>query len=126
MKKQKTAEPFLPENLSLPNLRKASETCRSCDLFKNATQTVFGQGGKQAEIFLIGEQPGNEEDLEGRPFVGPAGRMLNEILKRAKIDRNEIYVTNAVKHFKFTRSGKRRLHQKPNATEISACRPWLT
>jgi uracil-DNA glycosylase len=122
---QKTAEPFLPERLTLPGLAEAAETCRGCDLYKNATQTVFGEGRETADIVLVGEQPGDQEDKEGQPFVGPAGRMLNEILEAAGIERSDVYLTNAVKHFKFNRSGKRRLHQKPNATEITACKPWL-
>ncbi len=120
-----TAAAFLPEKLNLTNLRRTSETCRGCDLWKHATQTVFGEGLKRARVIMIGEQPGNEEDLEGRPFVGPAGRELDRGLKEAGIDRSEVFVTNVVKHFKWEPRGKRRIHKKPNAVEILACLPWL-
>ncbi|HYM50891.1 MAG TPA: UdgX family uracil-DNA binding protein [Candidatus Limnocylindrales bacterium] len=115
----------VPPQLSLPELRKAAATCQACDLYKTGTQTVFGEGVVHALAMFVGEQPGDREDREGRPFVGPAGRVLDEALARAGIDRCRVYVTNAVKHFKWKPQGKRRLHQKPNAAEISACRPWL-
>src|SRR5207244_8611386 len=99
--------------------------CRACDLYKRGTQTVFGEGARHAELMLVGEQPGDAEDLAGRPFVGPAGRVLDKALEEAGIDRAKVYVTNVVKHFKWEPRGKRRIHKKPNATEISACRPWL-
>jgi len=111
--------------LALPALREAAAGCRACDLWRDATQTVFGEGAAAAEVMMVGEQPGDREDLNGRPFVGPAGRVLDEALEAAGIDRRKVYVTNAVKHFKFTRRGKRRIHKKPNAEEIAACRPWL-
>jgi uracil-DNA glycosylase len=109
----------------LPTLRAAADECKACDLWKRGTQTVFGEGTRNAEIVLVGEQPGDKEDLEGRPFVGPAGRLLDKALEEAGIDRRRAYVTNVVKHFKWTGKGKRRIHQKPNADEIRACRPWL-
>lgn len=120
-----TAAAFLPDKLSLSSLRKASATCRGCDLWKNATQTVFGEGLKRAKLIMIGEQPGNEEDLEGLPFVGPAGRELDRGLEEAGIVREDVFVTNVVKHFKWEPRGKRRIHKKPNAVEIQACLPWL-
>lgn len=110
---------------SLAELRRAARDCKACDLWKRATQTVFGDGRSSAKIMIIGEQPGNQEDLEGRPFVGPAGKLLDAALVEAKIERNDVYVTNAVKHFKWEPRGKRRIHKKPNSTEIAACRPWL-
>jgi DNA polymerase len=106
-------------------LREAALACRACDLWKTGTQTVFGEGSPGAEVMFVGEQPGDREDIEGKPFVGPAGRILDEALKAAGIDRSKVYVTNAVKHFKWIARGKRRLHQKPNAAEIEACSPWL-
>ena len=106
-------------------MREAAAGCRACDLYKTGTQTVFGEGAEHAEIMFVGEQPGDREDLEGKPFVGPAGRLLDEALNEAGIDRGRVYITNAVKHFKWKPQGKRRLHQKPNAAEINACRPWL-
>jgi uracil-DNA glycosylase len=120
-----TAEPFLPERLSLPTLRAAAQGCKGCHLFAGATQSVFGEGVRGAEVLLVGEQPGDKEDLEGRPFVGPAGRELDAGLEAAGIERRKAYVTNAVKHFKFEQRGKRRIHQKPNWSELAACRPWL-
>src|ERR671915_749637 len=120
-----TAAPLVPENPSLPKLREAAAGCKACDLWKTGTQTVFGEGTRNAEIVFVGEQPGDKEDLAGRPFVGPAGRVLDEGLEAAGIDRKLAYVTNAVKHFKWTPRGKRRIHQKPNWAEIAACRPWL-
>ena len=120
-----TAEDFLPDKLNLRDLRQAARGCKGCPLYANATQTVFGTGLKRSEFMLIGEQPGDKEDLEGRPFVGPAGRLLDRALEEAGIDRRAAYVTNVVKHFKYERRGKRRIHKKPNADEIIACRPWL-
>ena len=116
---------FLPENLSYRSLKAASAECRGCHLYKEATQTVFGVGNMSSGVVFVGEQPGDEEDLAGRPFVGPAGRLLDKALAEAGIDREKIYLTNAVKHFKWKPQGKRRLHQKPNAAEITACDPWL-
>ncbi len=112
---------------SLNDLRRAAAGCRACDLYRNATQTVFGEGGEGARLMLVGEQPGDREDIAGEPFVGPAGRLLDEALEAAGIDRATVYVTNVVKHFKWrrARSGKRRLHQKPDRGEVEACRPWL-
>jgi uracil-DNA glycosylase family protein len=109
---------------SLSVLRNEASTCRACPLWKDATQTVFGEGPQHASIMLVGEQPGDKEDLAGRPFVGPAGQLLDRALQEAGIDRPKVYVTNAVKHFKFMPRGKFRLHQKPNTSEIKACRPW--
>src|SRR4051794_1562423 len=120
-----SARDFFPQKISLPTLRDASKTCRGCDLYCNATQTVFGAGPADATLMLVGEQPGDQEDLAGKPFVGPAGRLLDETLDQARIDRSTVYVTNAVKHFKFEQRGKRRIHGKPNARQINACRPWL-
>src|SRR5437763_12492084 len=116
---------LIPDQLSLPSLREAAASCQACDLHETGTQTVFGQGAVGAMVMFVGEQPGDREDLAGKPFVGPAGHLLDEALARAGIDRDRVYVTNAVKHFKWKPQGKRRLHQKPNATEIAACRPWL-
>jgi uracil-DNA glycosylase len=116
---------FETEYSSLKAVREAAATCTNCDLYKNATQTVFGEGSPDAEIVLVGEQPGDQEDLAGKPFVGPAGRLLDTALDEAGIDRKLAYVTNVVKHFKWQPRGKRRIHQKPNAAEIAACRPWL-
>jgi DNA polymerase len=120
-----TAAPFLPRARSLPALRRAAAGCRGCPIYRNATQTVFGAGPTGARVMLVGEQPGNEEDHAGAPFVGPAGRELDRALARAGIDRDTVYVTNAVKHFKWQPRGKRRIHQKPTAREIAACRLWL-
>jgi DNA polymerase len=106
-------------------LREAAPRCRGCPLYEDATQTVFGHGPARAEAMLVGEQPGDREDLEGEPFVGPAGRVLDEALERVGVDRSSVYVTNAVKHFKFQQRGKRRIHQKPGAMEMNACAPWL-
>lgn len=119
-----TATDFLPERRTLAALRAAAKNCRGCPLYRNATQTVFGRGASRARLVLVGEQPGDAEDRAGQPFVGPAGRLLDEALEAAGIDRADVYVTNAVKHFKWTPSGKRRLHKKPSAREIAACRPW--
>src|SRR3954470_4853029 len=115
----------VPETRNLPKLREAAAGCKACDLWKTGTQTVFGEGLKSAEIVFVGEQPGDKEDLAGKPFVGPAGRVFDEGLAEAGIDRRLAYVTNAVKHFKWQARGKRRIHQKPNWTELAACRPWL-
>jgi DNA polymerase len=120
-----TAAPLIPARPTLSRLRTAAAGCRACPLWKTGTQTVFGEGRAGARLILVGEQPGDQEDRTGRPFVGPAGRLLDEALEAAGIDRREVYVTNAVKHFKWAPHGKRRLHQKPNAREIAACRPWL-
>ncbi len=120
-----TAAPLVPDRPSLPSLRAASAGCRACPLWERGTQTVFGEGPQLADVMLVGEQPGNEEDLSGRPFVGPAGRLLDRALEAAGIDRRGVYVTNAVKHFKWEPRGKRRIHQKPSAGEVRACRPWL-
>jgi uracil-DNA glycosylase family protein len=116
---------FGVESRSLDELRAEAADCKACDLWKTGTQTVFGEGSEKAEIVFVGEQPGDKEDLAGRPFVGPAGRVLDEGLEAAGIDRSLAYVTNAVKHFKWVGRGKRRIHQKPNAAEMAACRPWL-
>jgi DNA polymerase len=110
---------------ALGKLRREAADCRRCDLWRNATQTVFGEGPENARIVLVGEQPGDREDLAGRPFVGPAGRILDEALDRAGLDRDQVYLTNAVKHFKWKARGKRRIHDRPNAAEVAACHPWL-
>jgi DNA polymerase len=115
----------VPDTKNLNRLREAAKDCEGCSLYQNATQTVFGEGSRDARVILVGEQPGDEEDQQGRPFVGPAGKLLNRALEAAGVDRSELYVTNAVKHFKFSPRGKRRIHAKPTATEVSACRPWL-
>ena len=109
----------------LEKVRLAAAECKACDLWKSGTQTVFGEGAESAELMLVGEQPGDKEDLAGRPFVGPAGRILDQALEEAGIDRTKVYVTNAVKHFKWEPRGKRRLHKRPDAVEVAACRPWL-
>ena len=116
---------LLPEELTLPSLREAAAGCRACDLWKRGTQTVFGEGPETAKVLMAGEQPGDQEDLAGRPFVGPAGRVLDQALDVAGIDRSLVYVTNAVKHFKWVPRGKRRLHQRPDRDEVAACMPWL-
>jgi uracil-DNA glycosylase len=120
-----SAAAFLPDRLTLGTLRAAAAGCTACPLHLTGTQTVFGEGLKRARVVLVGEQPGDREDREGRPFVGPSGRLLDEALEEAGIDRSAAYVTNAVKHFKWQARGKRRIHQKPNAAEQAACRPWL-
>jgi uracil-DNA glycosylase family protein len=120
-----SAADFLPPDHSLPALRGAAAGCRGCGLYARATQTVFGAGGERAVIMLVGEQPGDKEDLSGEPFVGPAGKLLDSALEASGIDRRQVYVTNAVKHFKWRPAGKRRLHEKPTRAEVSACRPWL-
>ncbi len=118
-------EELLPDQLTLPDLEEAAHDCKACDLYERATQTVFGEGDENAMVMLVGEQPGDREDQEGRPFVGPAGRLLDEALESAGIDRGRIYVTNVVKHFKWEPRGKRRIHQTPNQAEVNACLPWL-
>ena len=120
-----SAADFFPERKSLKAFRDAAADCKGCDLWERGTQTVFGEGARRAQVVLVGEQPGNEEDLSGKPFVGPAGRLFDDALTEAGIDRKQTYVTNVVKHFKWEPRGKRRIHKKPNAREISACRPWL-
>ena len=120
-----TAAPLVPERPSLPKLREAAAGCTACDLYKTGTQTVFGEGARSADAMFVGEQPGDQEDKAGKPFVGPAGRLLDEALEDAGIDRTQVYVTNVVKHFKWVGRGKRRIHQKPNWQEVAACRPWL-
>ena len=120
-----TAAPLIPDRPTLEKLKEAAAGCRACDLWKTGTQTVFGEGSADAEVMLVGEQPGDQEDLAGKPFVGPAGRLLDTALEEAGIDRKLAYVTNVVKHFKWQPRGKRRIHQKPNAAEVAACRPWL-
>jgi DNA polymerase len=133
MQKEATsARPFVPEDRTLTVLRKAVQECRGCDLYRNATQAVFGEieerpkpGPRGVAVMMIGEQPGDKEDIEGRPFVGPAGKLLDQCLEEASIERSQVYVTNAVKHFKWEPRGKRRIHEKPTMREIRACRPWL-
>jgi len=120
-----TAADFLPAEPGLPALREAAAGCRACPLWKTATQTVFGEGAERSDVMFVGEQPGDKEDLAGRPFVGPAGLKLNEALEEAGVEREKVYVTNAVKHFKYVPRGKIRLHQKPVTVEIKACRQWL-
>ena len=119
------ATPFLPERRTLEALRKAASGCRGCHLWRDATQTVFGEGLKRSRVMLVGEQPGDQEDRQGKPFVGPAGKELDRGLVAARIARDEAYVTNVVKHFKFEERGRRRIHQTPKRFEIDACRPWL-
>jgi uracil-DNA glycosylase len=119
------AQTTLGAGESLEERRAAAAGCRACDLWQNGTQTVFGEGSERAEVMMVGEQPGDREDLEGRPFVGPAGRVLDDALEKVGLDRDLVYVTNVVKHFKWRPRGKRRIHQKANAEEIKACRPWL-
>jgi DNA polymerase len=121
----RSAADLIPDWPTLQSVREAAKKCRACDLWKVGTQTVFGEGSPNAELMLVGEQPGNEEDLSGRPFVGPAGKLLDRALAEAGIDRAAVYVTNVVKHFKWEPRGKRRIHKKPSAREIAACRPWL-
>jgi DNA polymerase len=120
-----TAAQYLPEGLSLTSLREAAAHCQACPLWRTATQTVFGEGAQRSELMFVGEQPGDREDREGRPFVGPAGRLFDEALVEAGIDRKRTYVTNVVKHFKWKGRGKRRIHATPSSSEIAACRPWL-
>ena len=121
----KSAVLLIPSHPTLSALQKAAKNCHACDLWKRGTQTVFGEGEPDAKVIFVGEQPGDREDLEGKPFVGPAGGLLDKALVEAGIDRTKVYVTNAVKHFKWEPRGKRRIHKKPNAAEIAACRPWL-
>ena len=120
------ASPFVPEGArGLGALREAAAGCRGCHLYKGATQTVFGEGTRKAQVMLVGEQPGDREDIEGQPFVGPAGALLDRALREAGIERKDVYVTNAVKHFRFRARGKRRIHQRPDREHVHACRPWL-
>lgn len=119
------AEDLLPETRTLGDLREAAATCRACELWRTGTRTVFGEGSPDAAMLLVGEQPGDREDLAGRPFVGPAGAVLDRALRDAGVDRDAAYLTNAVKHFRWVQRGKRRLHQKPDAGHVAACRPWL-
>ena len=119
------AEDLIPPRPTLSLLKEAAADCKACDLWKRGTQTVFGEGRRRSKVMFVGEQPGNEEDLTGKPFVGPAGRLFDAALEEAGIDRKQTYVTNVVKHFKWEPRGKRRIHKKPNAQEIAACRPWL-
>lgn len=120
-----TAATYLPARLSLKSLRENAAGCRGCDLYRHATQTVFGEGRARARMMFVGEQPGDSEDREGQPFVGPAGKLLHRAMDEAGIDGADVYVTNAVKHFKFVERGKRRIHAKPKTIEIRACKPWL-
>lgn len=122
---QNSAAPYIPPHPTLATLPQAAQACRGCDLYLHATQAVMGEGPASARIVLMGEQPGDQEDQQGRPFVGPAGRLLNQALEEAGIDRSQVYVTNSVKHFKFEERGKRRIHKKPSASEVQACQPWL-
>jgi DNA polymerase len=125
MSATKSAAEYIPDRPTLSSARDAARDCKGCDLWKRGTQTVFGEGARQAQLMLVGEQPGDAEDLSGQPFVGPAGKLLDRALAEAGIDRDAVYVTNVVKHFKWEPRGKRRIHKKPSATEIAACRPWL-
>jgi DNA polymerase len=120
-----TAAPLIPARPTLPALREAAAGCRACDLWRRGTQTVFGEGARAAEVMFVGEQPGHDEDLAGRPFVGPAGKLFDRALEAAGLERSRAYVTNVVKHFKWEPRGKRRIHARPNALEITACYPWL-
>lgn len=121
----RSAQKYLPETFSLKSLREAARGCRGCDLYKRATQTVFGEGKARAKLMFVGEQPGNSEDVQGHPFVGPAGALLRKAMQQAGIEPKSVYITNAVKHFKFIERGKKRIHQKPKTIEIQACEPWL-
>ena len=125
MPSKSSANDLIPPRASLSALKAAAADCQACDLWKKGTQTVFGDGSRRANVLFVGEQPGNEEDLTGKPFVGPAGKLFDNALEEAGIDRKQTYVTNVVKHFKWEPRGKRRIHKKPNAIEIAACRPWL-
>jgi uracil-DNA glycosylase family protein len=120
-----SAEPYLPKRKTLSSLKEAVQDCKGCSLWRDATQAVLGEGKKDATLMLVGEQPGDQEDIQGHPFVGPAGKLLDRALEDAGIDRREVFITNAVKHFKYTRKGKRRIHKKPNSEEVRACHPWL-
>lgn len=122
---QNSTSSLFPLNPSLEDLREAAATCKNCELWKRGTQTVFGEGPQDSKIVLVGEQPGDQEDIQGKPFVGPAGKLLDTALFEAGVDRNKVYITNAVKHFKWEPRGKHRIHKKPNSAEIAACRPWL-
>jgi DNA polymerase len=124
-KTKRSAAEFLPAKVTLKSLREAAASCKGCDLYKNASQTVFGEGPGEATVMFIGEQPGDFEDKAGHPFVGPAGRMFDKALAEAQLPRDEVYITNAVKHFKWTPQGKRRKHQRPLMSEVMACKPWL-
>ena len=125
MPSKSSAGDLIPPRPTLSGLKAAAADCKACDLWKKGTQTVFGDGSRRSNVLFVGEQPGNEEDLTGKPFVGPAGKLFNNALEDAGIDRKQTYVTNVVKHFKWEPRGKRRIHKKPNAVEIAACRPWL-
>ncbi len=125
MAKRRPVPELIPDHPTLAAIRDAAHDCRACDLYKRGTQTVFGEGPRKAEMMLVGEQPGDAEDVAGHPFVGPAGKLLGRALEEAGIDRTRVYVTNIVKHFKWEPRGKRRIHAKPNGAEIAACRPWL-
>jgi DNA polymerase len=118
-------QPPIPARPTLASLREAAQSCRACDLWQGATQAVLGEGPPTARLVLVGEQPGDREDIEGHPFVGPAGRLLDRALERAGIERSDVFITNVVKHFKYKQRGKRRIHQRPDAVEVAACRPWL-
>jgi uracil-DNA glycosylase family protein len=122
---QTTASPRIPPEPTIAKLQAAAADCQACDLWKTGTQTVFGEGSSKGRVMLVGEQPGDQEDIQGHPFVGPAGKVLDQALAAAGIDRQETYVTNAVKHFKWEPRGKRRIHKKPNSMEITACKPWI-
>ncbi|MCC6492229.1 MAG: UdgX family uracil-DNA binding protein [Pirellulales bacterium] len=126
MATQKTsAADFLPDRINLKSLREAAAQCRGCELYRHATQTVFGAGPRRAGLLMVGEMPGDQEDLQGKPFVGPAGRLLDEAITAAGLDRDDVYLTNAVKHFRWEPRGKRRLHKTPSARQVEACKPWL-
>jgi len=125
MRSKSPANDLIPPRPTLSSLKAAAADCQACDLWKKGTQTVFGDGSQRSNVLFVGEQPGNEEDLTGKPFVGPAGKLFDNALEAAGIDRKQTYVTNVVKHFKWEPRGKRRIHKKPNAIEIAACRPWL-
>ena len=122
---QRGTVPLIPSKPTLKNIRDAAKRCQACDLWKTGTQTVFGEGAANAKLMLVGEQPGNEEDLSGHPFVGPAGKLLSRALEDAGVERSSVYVTNVVKHFKWEPRGKRRIHKKPNRAEVVACHPWI-
>lgn len=124
-RRERTSADLIPPRATLPGVRAAARDCRACDLYKLGTQTVFGEGASRAPLMLVGEQPGDQEDLSGHPFVGPSGKLLDRALAEAGLDRTSVYVTNVVKHFKWEPRGKRRIHKKPSAGEIAACRPWL-
>lgn len=125
MEPSTSAADFLPNSSTLASLRQAVQACKGCDLWKHGTQAVFGEGRVGAEVMMVGEQPGDQEDLQGRPFVGPAGRVLDKALESAGIERDDVYVTNVVKHFKWEPRGKRRIHKKPSGMQIAACKPWF-